>query len=199
MNEATGPAQITRLLHDWQGGSRAAFEALVPLVYDELHALAARQLAREWRYDRMQTTIVVHEAYLKLFGQREIDWQNRGHFFAIAAHLMRRILVDHARSRLRQKRGGAEVAETLDESMPAPARPVDAVDALDLDRALQKLELLDPDQARIVELRFFGGLTVEETAAAIGVSPATVKREWAIAKGWLHRELTAGSSQPADA
>src|SRR5690349_12522992 len=116
MSEATGPIQITRLLHDWQRGNREAFEALVPLVYDELHALAARQLAREWRYDRMQTTIVVHEAYLKLFGQREIDWQNRGHFFAIAAHLMRRILVDHARNLLRQKRGGAEVAEMLDDS-----------------------------------------------------------------------------------
>src|SRR4051812_49998788 len=108
MSDATG-AQITRLLHDWKRGSRDAFELLIPLVYDELHALAARQLAREWRHDRMQTTIVVHEAYLKLFGQREIDWQNRGHFFAIAAHLMRRILVDHARHGLRQKRGGAEV------------------------------------------------------------------------------------------
>lgn len=190
----TGPAHITRLLHDWQGGSREAFERLIPLVYDELHTLAARQLAREWRHDRMQATAVVHEAYLKLFGQREIDWQNRGHFFAIAAHLMRRILVDHARHGLRQKRGGAEAAVALDDAMPAPGRPVDAVDALDLDRALCKLERLDPDQARIIELRFFGGLTVEETAAALGVSPATIKREWAIAKGWLHRELTNGST-----
>jgi len=196
MKDATGAAQITRLLHDWQDGSRDAFERLIPLVYDELHALAARQLAREWRYDRMQTTIVVHEAYLKLFGQREIDWQNRGHFFAIAAHLMRRILVDHARHGLRQKRGGSEAAVPLDEALAAPDRPVDAVDALDLDRALRKLELLDPDQARIIELRFFGGLTVEETAAALGVSPATIKREWAVAKAWLHRELA--NRQPGE-
>ena len=196
MKDATGAAQITRLLHDWQDGSRDAFERLIPLVYDELHALAARQLAREWRHDRMQTTIVVHEAYLKLFGQREIDWQNRGHFFAIAAHLMRRILVDHARHGLRQKRGGSEAAVPLDEALAAPDRPVDAVDALDLDRALRKLELLDPDQARIIELRFFGGLTVEETAAALGVSPATIKREWAVAKAWLHRELA--NRQPGE-
>jgi len=196
MKDATGAAQITRLLHDWQDGSRDAFERLIPLVYDELHALAARQLAREWRHDRMQTTIVVHEAYLKLFGQREIDWQNRGHFFAIAAHLMRRILVDHARHGLRQKRGGSEAAVPLDEALPAPGQPVDAVDALDLDRALRKLELLDPDQARIIELRFFGGLTVEETAAALGVSPATIKREWAVAKAWLHRELA--NRQPGE-
>jgi len=196
MKDATGAAQITRLLHDWQDGSRDAFERLIPLVYDELHALAARQLAREWRHDRMQTTIVVHEAYLKLFGQREIDWQNRGHFFAIAAHLMRRILVDHARHGLRQKRGGSEAAVPLDEALPAPGQAVDAVDALDLDRALRKLELLDPDQARIIELRFFGGLTVEETAAALGVSPATIKREWAVAKAWLHRELA--NRQPGE-
>ena len=196
MKDATGAAQITRLLHDWQDGSRDAFERLIPLVYDELHALAARQLAREWRHDRMQTTIVVHEAYLKLFGQREIDWQNRGHFFAIAAHLMRRILVDHARHGLRQKRGGSEAAIPLDEALPAPDQPVDAVDALDLDRALRKLERLDPDQARIIELRFFGGLTVEETAAALGVSPATIKREWAVAKAWLHRELA--NPQPGE-
>ena len=183
-------AHITRLLHEWQGGSADAFERLVPLVYDELHTLASRQLAREWRYDRPQTTAVVNEAYLKLFGQREIDWQNRGHFFAIAAQLMRRILVDHARRQLRQKRGGGGVAVELNDALAVPEAAVDAVDALDLDRALQKLEQLDPGQGRIVEMRFFGGLTVEETAAALGMSPATVKREWALAKGWLYRELT---------
>jgi RNA polymerase sigma factor (TIGR02999 family) len=192
MDEPAGAAQITRLLHDWQGGSADALEQLVPLVYDELYTLASRQLAREWRYDRPQTTAVVNDAYLKLFGQREIDWQNRGHFFAIAAQLMRRILVDHARYQLRQKRGSGEVAMALDDALAAPAAPVDAVDALDLDRALQKLEQLDPDQGRIVEMRFFGGLTVAETAAALGVSPATIKREWALAKGWLYRELTRG-------
>ena len=130
--------------------------------------------------------------YLKLFGQREIDWQNRGHFFALAAQLMRRIIVDHARQNLRQKRGGGEVAVELHDALPAPSDPLDTLDALGLDRALRKLEALDPDQGRIVEMRFFGGLTVEETAAALGVSPATVKREWALAKGWLYRELSGG-------
>jgi RNA polymerase sigma-70 factor, ECF subfamily len=189
MDETADAAQITRLLHEWQDGSRDAFDRLVPLVYHELHTLASRQLAREWRHDRLQTTVVVNEAYLKLFGQREIDWQNRGHFFAIAAQLMRRILVDDARHRLRQKRGAGGVAVELDEGMPAPQAPVDAVDALDLDRALTALELLDPDQARLVEMRFFGGLTIEETAAALQMSPSTVKREWAVAKGWLLRHL----------
>jgi RNA polymerase sigma factor (TIGR02999 family) len=159
--------------------------------------IASRQLAREWRHDRLQTTVVVNEAYLKLFGQREVDWQNRGHFFAIAAQLMRRILVDHARRELREKRGGGFVhVELNDANVKAIDTPIDAIDALALDDALQKLEQLDPDQGRIVELRFFGGLTVEETAAALNISTATVKREWALAKGWLYRELTgdAGNS-----
>jgi RNA polymerase sigma factor (TIGR02999 family) len=190
MDETTDAAQITRLLHEWQDGSQEAFDRLVSLVYGELHALASRQLAREWRHDRLQTTVVVNEAYLKLFGQRDIDWQNRGHFFAIAAQLMRRILVDDARHRLRQKRGAGGVAVELDEGLAAPRDPVDAVDALDLDRALAALEQIDPEQAQLVEMRFFGGLTIEETAAARGLSPATVKREWAVAKGWLLRYLT---------
>jgi RNA polymerase sigma-70 factor (ECF subfamily) len=135
--------------------------------------------------------VVVNEVYVKLFGQREVDWQNRGHFFAIAAKLMRRILVDHARRALSEKRGGAAVHVELQQAAStAGSRGVDAVDALALDRALQQLEQLDPEQARVVELRFFGGLTVEETAAALGISPATVKREWAVAKGWLYRALT---------
>lgn len=192
MSEAAGAAHITRLLREWQDGSQDALDRLVPLVYDELHALASRHLAHEWRHDRLQTTVVVNEAYLRLFGQREIDWQNRGHFFAIAAQLMRRILVDHARRQLRQKRGGGELPLELDDAFAAPAAPVEAVDALDLDRALQKLQQIDPEQAQLVEMRFFGGLTVEETAAALGISPATVKREWAVAKGWLYRELSGG-------
>jgi RNA polymerase sigma-70 factor (ECF subfamily) len=189
LGDNLSPAEITRILHEWQSGSCEALDRLMPLVYNELHALASRQLSREWRHDRLQTTVVVNEAYVKLFGQREVDWQNRGHFFAIAAQLMRRILVDHARHEQREKRGGEAVHVGLDDAMAASSPPVDAVDALALDRALQKLEQLDPDQARIVELRFFGGLTVEETAAVTGVSPATVKREWALAKGWLYREL----------
>lgn len=199
MSEPADAAEITRLLHQWQGGSQDAFERLIPLVYDELHTLASRQLTREWRHDRLQTTAVVNEAYVKLFGQRQIDWQNRGHFFALAAQLMRRILVDHARRQLRQKRGSGDTPAELTDAMPSPEAPVNIVDAIDLDRALQKLEQLDPDQGRIVEMRFFGGLTVEETAAVLGSSPATVKREWAIAKGWLYRELSGDGRGSGDA
>ena len=195
MDELADAAQITRLLHEWQDGSQEALDRLVPLVYDELHLLASRQLSREWRHDRPQATLVVNEAYLKLFGQRQVDWQNRRQFFALAAQLMRRILVDHARRQLRQKRGGGEVAVELSEELAAPGGALDAVDAFDLDRALRKLEQLDPEQGRIVEMRFFGGLTIEETAASLNLSPATIKREWALAKGWLYRELT-GDRQP---
>lgn len=197
MDEPHNPAHITRLLHEWQNGNLDAFDRLVPVVYDELRALAQRQLHREWRHDRLQITAVVNEAYLRLFHQREVDWQNRGHFFAIAAQLMRRILIDHARHQIRQKRGGVAVAVELDEALEVPAEPVDAVDALDLDRALTRLEALDPDQARIIELRFFGGLTIDETAAALSLSPSTIKREWAVAKGWLFRELT-GTRHPTE-
>jgi RNA polymerase sigma factor (TIGR02999 family) len=184
------PANITRLLHEWQGGNRDALDQLIPIVYKELRTLASRQLATEWRSDRLQTTALVNEAYVKLFGQHEVDWQNRGHFFAIAAKMMRRILIDYARRQMRRKHGGDGIRVGLEEAASLPVQPsIDTVDILALDRALQKLEELDADQGRIVELRFFGGLTVEETAAAIGKSPATVKREWALAKGWLHREL----------
>ena len=185
------PADITRILHEWRAGSREAFDRLIPIVYNELKTLASRQLAREWRDNRLDTTAVVNEAYIKLFKQRAVDWQNRGHFFAIAAQMMRRILVDHARRHLREKHGGKTIHLGLTEVRePTAAEPVDAVDALALDRALVKLGELDPDQVRIVELRFFAGLTVEETAAALAISPGTVKREWAVAKGWLYRELT---------
>jgi RNA polymerase sigma factor (TIGR02999 family) len=196
MTDATGAAHITRLLREWQDGSHDALDRLVPLVYDELHALASRHLAREWRHDRLQTTVVVNEAYVRLFGQREIDWQNRGHFFAIAAQLMRRILVDHARRQLRQKRGSGELPLELDEAIAAPRSAVDAVDALDLDRALQKLQQLDPDQAQLVEMRFFGGLTVEETAAVLDVSRETVLRDWRLARAWLMQELLKSASRP---
>jgi RNA polymerase sigma factor (TIGR02999 family) len=184
-------ADITQLLRDWQGGSRDALDQLVPLVYDELHLMAARHLARERRDGTLQTTALVNEAYLKLVDQQRVDWQNRAHFFAIAARLMRRILIDDARARLRDKRGGSVARVPVDEvAVPQPDAAVDVVDLLELDRALVELERLDPEQAKIVEFRFFGGLTVEETAAVVGSSTATVKREWAVAKGWLHRELT---------
>jgi RNA polymerase sigma factor (TIGR02999 family) len=196
MNDFADP-DITVLLRQWQDGNHDAFDRLVPLVYEELRGLASRQLAGEWRHDRLQTTTVVHEAYLRLFRQQRVDWQNRGQFFAIAAQMMRRILVDHARQQRRDKRGGGSIPLEIDEALPAPNHPVGAVDALDLDRALQKLEQLDPGQGRIVELRYFAGLTVDETAAALGISATTVKREWALAKSWLFRELT-GGAPPSD-
>src|SRR5262245_26402164 len=193
------PVEITQILHEWQAGKREALDRLIPVVYEELRTLASRQLAREWRHDRLQTTTVVNEAYVKLFRQHEVDWQNRGHFFAIAAQMMRRILVDHVRRELREKHGGGIVHVELQDSVEQPAAMVDAVDALALDRSLRKLEALDPAQGRIVEMRFFGGLTVEETAAALGISATTVKREWALAKGWLYRDLTEGSGRPEEA
>jgi RNA polymerase sigma-70 factor, ECF subfamily len=190
-------AEITQLLRDWQGGSRDALDRLIPLVYDELHVIAARHLAREQKDRSLQTTALVNEAYLKLIDQQRVDWQNRAHFFAIAARLMRRILIDDARRRLREKRGGSMAQVSVEEIVVAqPNAPVDVVDLLQLDRALLELERLDPDQAQIVELRFFAGLTLEETATVVGSSLATVKREWAVAKGWLHRELTRSGERP---
>ena len=184
-----GAADLTRLLHEWKAGNREALDRLIPIVYPELRVIASRQLAREWRHDRLQTTAVVNEAYMKLFGQRKVDSPDRDHFFMVAAKLMRRILIDHARRLQRDKRGGGNIPIALDESLVPGVTPVAVVDALDLERALQKLERLDPDQEKIVELRFFGGLTIDETASALGISVATVKREWATAKGWLYCEL----------
>jgi RNA polymerase sigma-70 factor, ECF subfamily len=196
MTERDVPAQITQLLHDWQAGDRSALDRLIPLVYDELRLIASRHVAHEWRDGAIETTGLINEAYLKLVDQRGVDWQNRAHFFAIAAQVMRRILLDDARRRLREKRGGGAIRVGLDDvAVPAPEAPVDPIDVIAIDRALCELEQLDPGQARIVELRFFGGLTVEETSAVVGVSEATVKREWAVAKGWLYRALTTGSDR----
>ena len=193
-DDAPSPVgDITRLLHAWQAGEREALDRLMPLVYRELHLMASRLMAKEWRDGTIQTTGLVNEAYLKLVDQRAADWQGRAHFFAIAAQLMRRILLDAARRRVRGKRGGGAVQIAIDDLPIAAKGPaVDAIDVIAIDRALHELERLDPDQARMVELRFFGGLTVEETSAVLGVSPATVKREWAVAKGWLYRALTSG-------
>jgi RNA polymerase sigma factor (TIGR02999 family) len=182
-------------VHDWHDGNKEALDQLIPIVYDDLRVLAARQLAREWRHNRLETTVVVNEAYLKLFRQRNVDWQNRSHFFAIAAQIMRRILVDHARRELREKHGGGAVHVELGvATMKSEAVPLDVVEAMALDRALQQLEAVDPDLARLVELRFYTGLTVQETAAALDISPATVKRDWVVAKAWLHPALTRGGS-----
>ena len=182
-------SDITRLLQDWRNGDPGALDRLTPLVYDELHLIAARHMSREWRVTMYQTTALVSEVYVRLMGQRNVDWQNRAHFFAIAARMMRRILVDNARRDLRPKHGGGVRGLGLEEASAVASPEMDGVDALALDDALTRLEALDPDQARVVELRFFGGLTVEEAAEVMAVSPTTIKREWAVAKGWLYREL----------
>jgi RNA polymerase sigma factor (TIGR02999 family) len=164
----------------------------MPLVYDELRALASRSLRHERSGHTLPPTALVHEAYLKLVDQRQVRWQDRAHFFAVAAHLMRRVLVDHARRHRAAKRGSGAPGSMLDEA-EAGSAAVPFVDLLALDRALDRLAALDDRQARTVELRFFGGLTIEETAEVLHVSLATVKNDWSLARGWLYRELQATS------
>lgn len=182
----------TELLLAWEAGDPAALDALLPALYGELRAQAARALRRESPGHTLQITDLVHEAYLRLVDQRRVRWQNRAQFLGVAAECMRRVLVDHARVRGAAKRGGGELAVTLtDVAGPdGPASEDAAVDVLALDDALGRLAALDARQARVVELRYFGGLGIDETAAVLGVSPKTVKREWAVARLWLRRELS---------
>lgn len=183
---------LTDLLEQVRTGDRSAFARLWPIVYEELRVLAARLLRAERPDHTLQPTALVHEAYLRLVDERA-GWQDRAHFFAIAAQAMRRILVDYARGRLASKRGGAARRVSLDGSADAPAAPdIDLDDVIEVDAALGELSTLDAFGSQVVELRYFGGLTVEETASALGVSPATVKREWQLAKAWLYRRLTEG-------
>ena len=181
--------EITRWLHDWNEGKENALEALMPIVYAELHRQATNYLRRERIGHTLQATALINEAYLKLIDQREANWQNRAHFFGIAAQAMRRILVDHARSRHRDKRGGPEENLPIEAAEFATSPSGTGVDLIALDEALTRLARLDERQSRIVELRFFSGLSVEETAEALGVSKATVKNEWRSAKAWLFQEL----------
>lgn len=181
------PDEVTNLLVRWGGGDRQALDALAPLVYDELRRLAGRYLRRERTDHTLQSTALVHEAYLRLIGQHNVRWQNRAQFFGLAAELIRRILVDHARARQAAKRGGSAYKLTLDEALDASA-PRD-FDLVRLDDVLQGLATIDAQQSRVVELRFFAGLTIEETAEVLGISPATVKRDWLVAKAWLRREM----------
>lgn len=182
------PENVTELLQQWQDGSQEALDRLLPLVYDELRRQAARYLRRERPGHTLQTTALIHEAYLRLIGQHRVAWQNRAHFYGIAAQLMRRILVDHARRRQAGKRGGSDIKVQLEENVAAsPGRDVNLVV---LDEALTRLAEIDPQQSRIVELRYFSGLSVEETAAVIGVSSRTVKRDWNVAKAWLRQEIS---------
>jgi len=187
---ASDSDNVTRLLLEWGDGNQQALEALVPLIYKELRNLAHNFLYRERPGHTLQTTALVHEAYLKLIDQNDARWQNRAHFFAIAAQAMRRILIDSARKHAAAKRGGPQAELSLDEVADIALEP--DINLLKLDEALNELAKIDLRQSRIVELRYFGGLTIEETAEVISVSPATVKREWMMARAWLHQELTDG-------
>lgn len=180
---------VTQLLLAWRGGDASAGERLLHIIYDELHRQAARAMRREGDAHTLQATALVNEAYLRLIDQSRVEWKNRAHFFGVAAQAMRRVLVDHARNRHAIKRGGGEAALSLG-NVGAFEDDDAATDVLALHDALDKLAALDPAQARLVELRYFGGLTIEETAEALGVSISTVKREWAIARAFLRREIT---------
>jgi RNA polymerase sigma factor (TIGR02999 family) len=185
------PGDVTRLLRAWSDGEKGALERLIPLMEGELRRLARMYMAHERRGHTLQPTALVNEAFLRLTGAQRVRWQDRAHFLGISARLMRRVLVDHARSRGYRKRGGGTQLVTLNEGLVAAPEP--AVGVVALDRALEKLAAVDPRQSRVIELRFFGGLTVEETAEVLHVSPDTVKRDWRLAKLWLLRDLEGDS------
>jgi RNA polymerase sigma factor (TIGR02999 family) len=189
----TSPQEVSLLLHAWRGGDKAALDKLMPLVYNELHRLAHHYMVRERAGRTLQTTALVNEAYLRLVDLKRIDWQDRAHFFAIAASFMRRDLVDFARSRGYQKRGGDALKVSLDEALFVS--PEQGADLVKLDEALSALADFDERKAKVVELRFFGGMTEDETAEVLHVSRETVKRDWRLAKVWLLCELTDGGSK----
>lgn len=179
---------VTGLLIDWSNGDRAALDRLMPIVYQELRGIADRRLGMENRPHTLQSTALVHEAYVRLIDQNRVQWRNRSHFFAVAACLIRRVLLDHARRRLAEKRGGQAARIALEDQIACTPGP--DVDLIALDQALEALAELDPAQAQVVELRFFAGLTLEETAEALGISTATVKRDWVTARAWLYDRLS---------
>jgi len=182
--------RVTELLVRWREGDRRALDELMPLVYQELHRLAAHYMRGERPGHTLQTSALVNEAYLRLAGGGEIEWQNRAHFFAVAAQAMRRILVDHARRRGNQKRGGGAHKVVLDEALTVSAER--AAEVVALDEALARLAEIDPRKSQLVELRFFGGLSIKETAEVLKVSPGTVMRDWTFTKAWLGREIAGG-------
>jgi RNA polymerase sigma factor (TIGR02999 family) len=188
------PKEVTQLLIDWGSGDQAALDELIPLVYDELRRMAARYMRRESPGHTLQTSALINEAYLRLVDQRNVKWQNRAHFFGVAAQLMRRILVDHARSRSRTKRGGQVQMVSL-YGQAVLAKETEEVIALD--DALNNLSALDPRKSQIVEMKFFGGLTTEEVAEVLNVKPRTIEREWRKAKAWLNRAITRGGINEA--
>ena len=185
-----GPSQsdVTQLLVNWSNGDQQALEKLIPLVYGELRRLADRYLRRERPGHTLQSTALVNEAWMKLIDQRNVHWQNRAHFFGVAAQMIRRILVDYARSRHASKRGGHAYKISLEDVVEMPKQR--DLDLVALDDALESLSKVDPQQGRVVELRFFAGLSIEETAEVLRISPATVKRDWVSAKAWLYREMS---------
>ena len=189
--DPSGTAEITRLLRAWRGGDEAAFERLVPLVYGELRKIAHGYMRAERDEATLQATALVNEAYLRLMDAGTVDWEDRAHFFAVSAQMMRRILVDAARSRLRAKRGGQAAKVNLDEVADLSAGRSD--DVVAVDDALTALARLDPRKAKVIELRFFGGLSVEETALVLRISPQSVMRDWRLARSWLLRELSRGA------
>jgi RNA polymerase sigma factor (TIGR02999 family) len=192
MIDSPGPAQITRLLVDWRGGDQTALEQLIPLVHDELRRLARRHMAHERVGHTLQATALVNEAFVRLIDVRQVKWQDRAHFFAMSSRLMRRILVDFARSKGYQKRGGGAQKVSFDEGLMVTREP--GQDLVALDDALDALAAFDARKAQVVEMRFFGGLSVEETAEALNVSVDTVMRDWKLAKAWLLRELKQSST-----
>ena len=187
------PQDVTQLLVIWRGGNKEALDNLLPLLHDELRRLARHYLSRKRVGHTLQTNSLVNEAYLRLVNQSQVEWQSRAHFFAIAAQIMRHLLVDHARSQQYAKRGGGAQRVTLDETAAINAE--DQTTLLALDEALSRLGALDERKLRIVELRYFGGLSAEETAEVLGVSAITIKREWLKAKAWLYRELNQGTEE----
>jgi RNA polymerase sigma-70 factor (ECF subfamily) len=190
MEEPVGNSlQITQLLKKWSEGNQEVLDKLMPLVYDELRRQASRYLRRERANHTLQTTALIHEAYMKLIDQNQVQWQNRTHFFAIAAQAMRRILVDYARERNRDKRGGAAENLPLEEAAFVVSQEK-GVDLVALDEALTRLAEFDERQARVVELRYFSGLSIDETAEILGISNVTVRRDWNMAKAWLHQQIT---------
>lgn len=186
---------VTLLLLAWSDGDQAALDKLVPLVYEELHRLAHRYISRERPGNTLQTTALAHEAYLRLIDAKSVRWQNRAHFFAVAAQTMRRILVDMARARQNLKHGGGAQQVSLDEGLLAS--PERGMDMLALDEALSRLASLNPRQSQVVELRYFGGLTDEEVAEVLKISPRTVRSDWRLSKAWLYRELRTGADVDA--
>lgn len=187
------PAEVTQLLVNWTKGDSHALDQLTPLVYEELKKLARSYLRRERNDHTLESTALVHEAWIRLIDQERVEWRSRSHFFGIAAQMMRRILVDHARAVHAAKRGSGAAKLSLDEALGLGTSS--DMDLLAVDEALDRLAVLDPQQAKVVEMRFFAGLSIEETAEALQISPATVKRDWVVAKSWLFRELSSRQQQ----